>query len=493
MKPIVFAVALILNAVCCAQPPANTRNEFSADGTGLMYPGSEMARLRKIVDSLNIRYKVCDQYRSYRSLPQAYSYYVEFSSKKNRLTSILQSLENNEEFEAVVLKYKAFINKLDSADLLIMYKDHCDSATCFKLLHGSPLEGYQNVYNEDSFSSQFRRGRWVYDYSPKDEYSEEYSISARFIPGNFQQKQIPLEYSRLVEYVDCMIDTSAQIYLSRNYEHPFDEEAQERKNSLYPLKRYLKNHYPEVPLGSSVENFSFIPENCDKLKNDNTFLELLFSAVDSVSKKSKPDYWLEAFTNALGFYDKALLLKRSYTVMGMCSQDSRPREHARDIAILAAKSTSWDIFLRAHLDIMNDRFERMSDGSYAYDQRKTYLKELEELNLNVVDLMLGLTLRAQDLPENHYYGTIWRLGWALTESRERKRFEESAITMIKDDRLDDFNRGLIYILYASYLTRLDDQQEARSKINLLKKHRSEYPWFIQSSIVQLDIKDSERN
>jgi len=43
--------------------------------------------------------------------------------------------------------------------------------------------------------------------------------------------------------------------------------------------------------------------------------------------------------------------------------DESPRTHARAIALLAAETNNWDILLRAHIDIMNDRFERRSDGS----------------------------------------------------------------------------------------------------------------------------------
>ena len=70
---------------------------------------------------------------------------------------------------------------------------------------------------------------------------------------------------------------------------------------------------------------------------------------------------------------------RKTRVVGTCSMDSRPREHAINIAMLSAETTHWEVFLRAHLDIMNDRFERVSDGSYAWAGRKTYIKELEEL------------------------------------------------------------------------------------------------------------------
>jgi hypothetical protein len=172
--------------------------------------------------------------------------------------------------------------------------------------------------------------------------------------------------------------------------------------------------------------------------------------------------------------------------------DQSPREHARNIAILAAEAHSWDIFLRAHLDIMNDRFERMTDGSYAYGGRKTYLKELEELNLNIVDLMLGLTLRATNVADNHYYGTIWRMGWALTESKEKSLFEEKAVAMMKDPALDKFNRGLLFLLYKTYLNYLDEK-EGNEKKAQLKAQINSFPDFIQASINGLEeTKKSQR-
>ena len=172
--------------------------------------------------------------------------------------------------------------------------------------------------------------------------------------------------------------------------------------------------------------------------------------------------------------------------MGSCSQDLAPREHARSIAVLAAETHSWDIFLSAHLDIMNDRFERMTDGSYAYSSRKTYLKELEELNLNVVDLMLGLILRAQNTAPNHYYGSVWRLGWALTESKERNAFEARVQEMMKDPQLDEFNRGLLFMLYTSYLYRLEEVKDTNNRIAQLKANGQAFPVSIQHAIQKLN-------
>jgi hypothetical protein len=118
------------------------------------------------------------------------------------------------------------------------------------------------------------------------------------------------------------------------------------------------------------------------------------------------------------------------------------------------------------------------------------LKELEELNLNIVDLMLGLSLRAQNVADNHYYGTIWRLGWALAESKEKNLFEEKAISIFRDDTLDEFNRGLIFLLYKTHLRYLKEE-EAKQKIAFLKGQINSFPRFIQASIQNLHMPESE--
>src|SRR5215211_5537198 len=91
--------------------------------------------------------------------------------------------------------------------------------------------------------------------------------------------------------------------------------------------------------------------------------------VDTTTTKFKDDIkvgWVELpqHWTSLPETEKAKLLDqmRSTRVVGNCSQDSRPRKHAVNIALLSAETYNWQVFLKAHLDIMNDRFERMSDG-----------------------------------------------------------------------------------------------------------------------------------
>jgi hypothetical protein len=169
---------------------------------------------------------------------------------------------------------------------------------------------------------------------------------------------------------------------------------------------------------------------------------------------------------------------RSTRVMGSCSMDDSPRRHAVNIAMLAAETYQWQVFLKAHLDVMNDYFERMSDGSYAQAGRKTYIKELEELNINVPDLILGICLRIENPPTNHYYGGTIRVGRALTETKNPELIELMLLGIIGDNRLDDYNRAIAYFLYHNYMHYLGDSISDAERNSNLKEAQKRLPEYM---------------
>jgi hypothetical protein len=492
MKPFLFLSILSWSVItCCSQSP-NFRGEFATNTNGLMYNDSDMQALRFIVDSLNIRFKTCDLNKTFYGYPQAKVYRASFRSKKNDLKEIIRDLNDTTDFYELIRKYSSFFENSDTTDILIQYGPNENKYT---YLEGSPGEGYDNLYLEEKDELEdFTKGKkWIYSYSAKGDYIDEYSITCRYFPGKWKRQSIPQKYARLIQYVDCMIDTSASIFLTDNktgrwyFETDKNHYTNLEKLSGYISKKMNQKNFNKKELDSSQYKFAL-----KNLLNDSQFKTILEETIDDCIKKENINYQLESLAEESCLFAKALQMKRNYIVVGGCSQDSRPREHARDIATLAARSHNWDIFLRAHLDIMNDRFERASDGSYAWGERKTYLKELEELNLDIVDLMLGLTFRTQNAPDNHYFGTIWRLGWALTESKEKDIFEKKALDIIKDPELDEFNRGLVFLLYKTYVYHLNDKKEVRSKISFLKNAMNDFPEFVRVSINNLgEPKDKE--
>ncbi|MBN8680650.1 MAG: hypothetical protein J0M29_20670 [Chitinophagales bacterium] len=220
-------------------------------------------------------------------------------------------------------------------------------------------------------------------------------------------------------------------------------------------KYYEKGYYSNESLTAFyfIENFKAKPIPA-KYARMIGYTDCLIDTTAQIFHKSADNAWADLPENWQTFSDqeKARLLDsfRNIRIYGTCSMDTRPRDHAVNIALLSAETYHWEIFLRAHLNILNDRFERASDGSYAWAGRQTYIRELEALHINVPDLLLGTCFRMQNPADNHYYGSIDRVARALTESANRDEIMDSVYAIITDTELDDYNRLLFYFLYRNY-------------------------------------------
>jgi hypothetical protein len=236
---------------------------------------------------------------------------------------------------------------------------------------------------------------------------------------------------------------------------------------------YFPNNFSSVP----------IPQKYSQMIG---YSDCLIDTTATKFKDNLKDGWVELPQNwtALSESEKAKLLDkmRSTRVVGGCSMDSRPREHAINIALLSAETFNWEVFLKSHLDIMNDRFERMSDGSYAWDQRNTYIKELEELNINVIDLILGISFRIENSASNHYYGSIGRVGRALSETKNRNEIEQAMLSIISDSELDYYNRLLFYFLFKNYNYYIKDETIKKENDEKLAKAVATLPDYFSNRL-----------
>lgn len=226
-----------------------------------------------------------------------------------------------------------------------------------------------------------------------------------------------------------------------------------------------------------------IPQKYSKIIG---YSDCLIDTTTTKLKDNLKDGWVDLPENWTSLSDKkkAKLLDemRSMRVIGGCSQDSRPREHAIHIALLSAETYNWEVFLKAHLDIMNDRFDRMSDGSYAWGQRNTYIKELEELNINVPDLILGISFRIENPASNHYFGSIGRVGRALSETKNRNEIEQAMLSIISDNELDTYNRLLFYFLFRNYNHNLKDETVKKENNDKLTTATKTLPNFVRERL-----------
>lgn len=236
---------------------------------------------------------------------------------------------------------------------------------------------------------------------------------------------------------------------------------------------YFPNNFSSVP----------IPQKYSQMIG---YSDCLIDTTTTKFKDNLENGWVELPENwtALPETEKAKLLDkmRSTRVVGGCSMDSRPREHAIHIALLSADTYNWEVFLKSHLDIMNDRFDRMSDGSYAWGQRNTYIKELEDLNINVTDLILGISFRIENPVSNHYFGNIGRVGRALSETKNRNEIEQAMLSIISDNELDTYNRLLFYFLFSNYNHHINDETVKKENNNKLATATKSLPDFISERL-----------
>lgn len=293
---------------------------------------------------------------------------------------------------------------------------------------------------------------------------------------DYQEKEV-------IEYGEVSLNTNYGLEIQRSKADP---DIGKQGSWLYESEKeslqafYFTSGIASAPLTANYArrigySDCLVDTSTNKFKNDASF-----------GHAGLPENW-----QSLTEPEKIKLLDklRSTKVMGFCSMDDSPRIHAVNIALLSAETTHWEVFLRSHLDIMNDRFDRMTDGSYAQGQRQTYIKELEDLDINVPELILGISLRVENPSRNHYYGSIGRLGRAISESKQKEMFEKEILDMTGDPELDDYNRVIAYFLYKSYLNYLYSGKDNTEKHQKLKTAIAGLPGYLKENVVMKDGED----
>ncbi len=504
------------------------QGEFKNHPNGLIYSENAISKLKRIVDSLNLKHKICDINKKFYAKNQTKANYV-LVEKKNVLQA-KKDLDDNISFTYFKTKYPKATYSLD---LLVVMNDYTDYNEK-KVTEISSLElGKNSKYSieiETSKKQDNYTGKWIYNYSKKTDYSPE-SIEAFYLINNFESKQLNSKYSKLIQYSDCLIDTTSTVFNQeakdsgvRYYDSVPNKARKLVEHVNLVLKRPVLNYdevFGDLDTLSSAIMSNKKPSKKQKLKiaerekrseieykkYENEFnkwestrlqrLDSLFSKnskflndlheAHNESKISKSSN--DEFEEYIGRYlskESELELKRNRRVIGGCSMDNSPRIHAMNIALLSAETIKWDIFLKSHLNIMNDRFDRVSDGSYAQGSRNTYIKEIEVLDIDVQNLIIGISLRMQNPAKNHYYSSINRVGRALSESNFKTQIENTLLEMIADSELDDYNRILMYYLFDNYNYNLKDDNLIKVNLSKLKTTIDKLPIYLSSRI---EIKD----
>ncbi|MBL0742070.1 hypothetical protein [Chryseolinea lacunae] len=462
--------------------------EFTTYKNGLIYDEGTMNRLGVIVDSLNLQFKSCSVSKPHNALPQGNATFVSLEGHAAEARKAI----------AKGMSLREFRKKFRSAtftEVWIIKSRYADD--------GEELIRYRALPqgNGDELSFSVKRGPetdktsgWVV--GPYEDFLAVYIDNLRTSP-------LPQTYARLVQYVDCMIDTTAEIFLpGATYDDRFFSDSLEENLKAKQFTAWAES-FPGKPHIPSYDDRKNTPReelhkiylayarsyrtwdslrlvNLDnKMRNSPQYATMLKEACDDAMTRHTSDDALEFYVARYISRKDALQLMRSRMVMGACSQDQSPRVHAMNICRLAAETAQWDIFLRSHLNIMNDRFERASDGSYAWLGRKTYLRELEELKIDAVDLLLGTSFRVANITGNHYWGSISRTGRALSDAKDKDALEKNVLSIVQDNTLDLYNRMLMAYVFDNYAYNLADEKRKKAATKNLAASVKTWPLVAQ--------------
>jgi hypothetical protein len=467
------------------------------DPLNLLYSEQAIKRLKKEIELKNANFDAGVNNEALISLPQGIAAHL-FVEGVN-VTRVKKLVEANADWERV----EEILGSKEKTDSVYFVKFKTSEGVDFYPLELSQYSrGPIRSQDPHEYSADLT-GKWLISYQPQTKYNKE-TLEALFIRHDVASKNLPLSAITCIRYADHLIDTNTTIFTkaARNNAEMFDY----GKNPVVEKLMRLTHDFPGKPEWSndndekSYEKYhitynawekarrNFVEE---KLSKTNEFRTLLNEAYQEVTKNDTAKHHfmdeLEIYVEKYISASAALDLKRKRIVIGGCSMDDRPIQHAANIARLAGESCCMEIFMRSHLNILYDRFDRRSDGNYAEPGRETYARELEVIGTRLEYLIPGTLLTARNLSENHYRGQVHRAGRAMAELESRKKVYEEVERLIQNPNLDVYNRILLIFLaksYNSYLVESKHTLEAKQNLLNLKKSLDAFPDYLKKPLVQ---------
>lgn len=461
----------------------------------LLYSEQAMKRLKKEIELKNESFDPNAASKTFYTVPQGVAAYLEVEGVK--VARIRKLIDGNAGWKTVA----ALLKEKEKVDTAYFIKSKTSRGVSFYLLEMG-RDNFSPVETKDPKNyTRNLSGKWVYSHFPKTSYREE-SICALFIRKELKPQPLPLAAVTCIRYTDHLIDTNTTIFTN----------TATSKSTLF---RYgvnpvvaklikLTHNFPGRPEWKSDTSASWyeqyhkeydIWENArvtyvdEKLSKTDEFRTLLNAAYIEVSEKDTVSHSsmdeLENYVEKYISPSAALALKRKRVVIGGCSMDNAPIIHAANIARLSGETCCMEIFLRSHLNILNDRFNRVSDGSYAEPGRKTYARELELLGTRLEYLIPGTLIVAKNLSTNHYQGDVQRAGRAMAELESRKKVYEEIERLIDTETLDLLNRVRFVFLaqhYNHYLLEKQHTLEARQNLKRLSEALKSFPGYIRQPL-----------
>lgn len=418
-------------------------------------------KLNAIIDSIDQNYER-DNASKFYSMPQTTAHHFEITTR------------NPEEFLKLLAASKSFEELVNSEPHLQIDRD--------LLVIKSSYSNYKGVKRMEIKSFEIgnnSRANIKMDYTDSlnqkdiEYYFTSYtrknitSIRGFYLTAEFETYVIPKKYSNWVSYTDMIVQPEGKLFYNTNASPSY---TFSRDTSIVDsLVRYYAKVTDKPAFDKNDKFEARLEKNrnwenrrifySDSLfKNDPVFKELLFEALDFAEKENKSNGELEFFTAQLISKSRALELMRNNQQIGTCSFDNGPRDQQKRMASLAADIPNWDVFIESFMNLMNDNVSRVADNNIASNARRTYIEELELLDLDLQKLLLGSNMRISDTLATHYFSNGSKVGKAFAQLDEKQQasFEKELIGLIKDENIDAFNKLHFYNTYKNYQYFLQD-------------------------------------
>jgi len=417
MKKIFLLISICLLFSCNEQNKStlqqvNKVENTEVDYSDLLYSKNTIKKLTYIVDSINSQTPNFKN-KNFKSLIHTKGIYFEI--KDINFEKVIKSFKSEKDFDSIVKQFPSSRIKKNKSLILLTQEPN-------------NLKFYNDIQlNKTSSNRIFVRGK--------------------LSENQFQNNKYLFEDN---------FDTAVRY----NHDNTIDTLRHERR---------LKGFYFNSPISST----SISGKPSKLIQYVDFMIDTLSTQYSKNAKIGNIEYPKKL--DSLNIFEKKELLTkcRETYIRGYCSQDSGPIIHETIIAKLAGETYNWNIFLRSHLNILNDYFSRMSDNRGA--KRKTYIKELELMNINVVKLLLGTALSVKNVNENHFFGDIHRIGMAFSEYSNKDYFEKELIRLVNSPKLDSYNKYKLIWLFETYNNCLSNPKRKelnKQKLKVLKEKHS---------------------
>ncbi len=472
------------------------------ESNGLLYSDNATKQLKVIAESKNKEFLKLKEWRNYYGLSQGICNEAILDS--GDVLQAKSDMERNISFEDFYKKYPTAsvrYKSLAKATRSLEYsRGRIPEFTAISVVNGNR----RTIISDDtSLLERDLTGKWAFRYYPKTNYQKE-SIEAFYFLEYHQKPALPEEYARMIRYSDFIVDTNTTV---------FAKNAQfiRQKRNVYmdiepskhtPLVDKLMKYINERTFNQEKEEFKTEKEYEDflgqrsmhlaslidsKLSWSPEFTKILKAAIAEAIETGNTFELLEYLAEKYDTKAHELALRRQ-RIEGPempCSRFISLTQNYR-IAQLAAETAKWDLLLRTHLEILGDGrsapLEQDSSG-----QRRTLIKELELIGLDIPSLLFGIALLSQQPAGNHYDAYLGTVAAAIAESKYAAQMEDKMITGISCNSLDTYNRYIVYSLYRNYLHKLPENDKKAESVTRLRAAAKTLPQSLADKIIIRDI------